>query len=71
MAIKLTQAADAQIVTAATRAGYGTAPADYSETFQNVVDSYGKSMEASTKMWGEVTKLGTAIGLQIQQQAAE
>ena len=34
--VKLTQGADATIVTAATRAGMATTPADYSKTFQQV-----------------------------------
>jgi len=71
MAIKLTQGADAQIVTAATRAGLANTPKDYSETFQNVVDSYEASMEASAEVWKEIGKLGTGIGMQLQKNAAE
>ena len=71
MAIKLTQGADAQIVTAATRAGLANTPKDYSNTFQNVVDSYEASMEASAEVWKEIGKLGTGIGMQLKQNAAE
>ena len=71
MAIKLTQGADAQIVTAATRAGLANTPKDYSRTFQNVVDSYEASMEASAEVWKEIGKLGTGIGMQLKQNAAE
>mgnify|MGYP003110896749 FL=1 len=71
MAIKLTQGADAQIVTAATRAGLANTPKDYSNTFQNVVNSYEASMEASAEVWKEIGKLGTGIGMQLKQNAAE
>jgi len=71
MAIKLTQGADAQIVTAATRAGLANTPKDYSKTFQNVVDSYEASMKASAEVWKQIATLGAGIGMQIQKNAAE
>ena len=71
MAVKLTQGADASIVTAATRAGLATAPGDYSKTFENVAKSYEKTMEASGQIWKDVATIGTAIGIELQKNAAE
>ena len=45
MAVNLYQQADATIATAAARAGMALAPADYSQTFQNMAFGYSKGME--------------------------
>ena len=71
MAVKLTQGADASIVTAATRAGLATAPGDYSKTFENVAKSYEKTMQASGQVWKDIATIGTAIGIELQKNAAE
>tara|TARA_R100001443_G_scaffold56237_1_gene67259 strand:+ start:4889 stop:6886 length:1998 start_codon:yes stop_codon:yes gene_type:complete len=71
MAIKLTQGADASIVTAATRAGLATTPGDYGKIFENVAKSYEKTMEASGQIWKDVATIGAAIGTELQKNAAE
>ena len=71
MAIKLTQGADASIVTAATRAGLATTPGDYGRIFENVAKSYEKTMEASGQIWKEIATIGAAIGTELQKNAAE
>ena len=53
MASSYFQAGDASLVAAATRAGT-VAPADLSQTFQAVANSYHNSMMASAKMWGDI-----------------
>ena len=71
MAVKLTQGADASIVTAATRAGLATTPGDYSKVFENVAKSYEKTMEASGQIWKDIATIGAAIGTELQKNAAE
>ena len=62
MAINLNPGADATLVTAATRAGLATAPADYSKTFESVVRSYEKTMEAQAEMWKDIGKVVGVVG---------
>ena len=69
MAIKLTQGADSTIVTAATRAGLATSPKDYSDTFQNVADSYAKSTQASAEAWGQIAGTIAVVGAELQKNA--
>ena len=71
MAVKLTQGADASIVTAATRAGLATTPGDYGKIFENVAKSYEKTMEASGQVWKDIATIGAAIGTELQKNAAE
>ena len=59
MAIKLTQGADASIVTGATRAGLAMTPRDYSKTFQAVANSYTNTIASSAAMWSQI---GNAVG---------
>ena len=71
MAMKFTQGADSALVTAATRAGMATAPADYSKTFQATADSYAESMQATANMWKEIMNAGAKIGGQIMKKKQE
>ena len=54
MAINLFQTADSSLVTAATRAGMAAAPPSYARTFENVSAEYGRTMQASADMWGDI-----------------
>ena len=71
MAMKFTQGADSALVTAATRAGMATAPADYRKTFQATADSYAESMQATANMWKEIMNAGAKIGGQIMKKKQE
>ena len=62
MAVKLTQAADTGLITAATRAGLAGAPASYSGTFEKVAKSYEKTMKAQGQMWKDIGKVVSVIG---------
>ena len=71
MAMKFTEAADTGLITAATRAGLATTPADYSKAFQTAADSYQKTMEASSKAWGDLGTIIGVVGAEIQKNAAD
>ena len=58
MAINLNPGADATLVSVAYRAAMANTPADYSDTLERAADSYTKTMEASSEMWGKVAKVG-------------
>jgi len=65
MAVNLFQAADASLVTAATRAGLASAPPDYSDTFESVLSSYEKTMKANSDMWKSIMEAGVSIATHI------
>lgn len=71
MAINLNPGADASLVAVAYKAGMATTPADYSRTLENVARGYEKTMEAQSKMWGDVAKLGASIGKEMTANAQE
>ena len=71
MAINLNPGADATLVGAAYRAGMANTPADYSRTLERAADSYERTMEAQSKMWGSVAKLGASIGVDMMANAKE
>ena len=71
MAINLNPGADATLVTAATRAGMATTPADYSKTFENVAKSYEKTMEAQGQMWKDIGNVVGVIGADMVANAQE
>jgi hypothetical protein len=48
-----------------------TTPADYSRTLENVARGYEKTMEAQSKMWGDIAKLGVNIGKEMTANAQE
>jgi len=62
MAINLNPGADATLVTAATRASLANAPADYSDAFESVAESYDKTMQASSKIWEDIGEVIGTIG---------
>jgi len=62
MAINLNPGADATLVSVAYRAAMANTPADYSDTLERAADSYEKTMEASSEMWGNVAKIGAKLG---------
>ena len=53
--------ADSSLVTAATRAGLASGPADYSRTFEWMSLEYGRTMQASAKMWGDIMRAGASM----------
>ena len=71
MASKLNPGADATLVGVAYRAAVADTPADYSKTFERMADSYEKTMEASSDMWGNIAKIGAAIGGEMMSNAQE
>lgn len=71
MASKLNPGADSTLVNVAYRAAMADTPADYSKTFENMADSYEKTMQASSDMWGNVAKVGAAIGGEMMKNAQE
>tara|TARA_R110000782_G_scaffold100745_3_gene186975 strand:- start:830 stop:2770 length:1941 start_codon:yes stop_codon:yes gene_type:complete len=71
MASKLNPGADATLVSVAYRAAMADTPADYSKTFERMADSYEKTMEASSDMWGNIAKVGAAIGGEMMANAQE
>ena len=71
MASKLNPGADATLVSVAYRAAMADTPADYSKTFERMADSYEKTMEASSNMWGNIAKLGASIGGEMMKNAQE
>jgi len=71
MAINLNPGADATLVGVAYRAAMADTPGDYSDTFEKAAESYGKTMEAQTKMWGNIGSLGGAIGSEMMANANE
>jgi len=71
MASKLNPGADATLVNVAYRAAMADTPADYSKTFERMADSYEKTMEASSDMWGNIAKLGASIGGEMMKNAQE
>ena len=50
----LNPGADASIVTAATRAGFASAPGDYSKQFESIAESYAKTMQSNVEMWKSI-----------------
>ena len=62
MATNLNPGADGTLVSVAYQAAMANAPRDYSRTFEKAAESYGKTMEAQSKMWGNIGTLGAAIG---------
>lgn len=71
MASKLNPGADTTLVNVAYRAAMADTPADYSKTFERMADSYEKTMEASSDMWGDIAKVGAAIGGEMMANAQE
>ena len=71
MASKLNPGADATLVNVAYRAAMANTPADYSDTFERMADSYEKTMEASSDMWGNIAKVGASIGGEMMKNAQE
>jgi hypothetical protein len=71
MASKLNPGADATLVGVAYRAAMANTPADYSDTLERAADSYTKTMEASSEMWGNIAKVGAAIGSEMVKNAQE
>ena len=61
MAINLTPGADAAIVTAATRAGFASAPGDYSKQFESIAQSYAETMQSNVEMWKSI--MDTTVSL--------
>ena len=61
--ISITQGADSAIVAAATAAGKAGGPPSYVATFEQAAVDYAKTMEASAKMWDEVTQAIAKIGV--------
>ena len=70
MAIKLTQGADASIVTGATRSGLAMAPGDYSKTFQAVANNYRQTIASSAAMWSQIGNVVGQIAGEIGKNAA-
>ena len=62
MATNLNPGADATLVGVAYRAAMANVPGDYSRTFEKAAESYEKTMEASSEMWGNVSNVAAAIG---------
>lgn len=62
MASKLNPGADETLVNVAYRAAMTNTPGDYSDTLEKAAESYGKTMEASAKMWKDVATVGAAVG---------
>ena len=71
MATNLNPGADATLVNVAYRAAIANSPKDYSQTFEKIARSYGKTMEAQSKMWGNIGTLGAAIGSEMMANAQE
>ena len=71
MASKLNPGADAALVSAAYRAGMATAPADYSDAFENVARGYEKTMQAQSKLWKNIANIGAIVGADLMQTANE
>ena len=71
MASKLNPGADATLVNVAYRAAMADTPADYSKTFENMADSYEKTMQASSDMWGNVAKVVVNLGGEMVKNANE
>ena len=71
MVINLNPGADSTLVNVAYRAAMANAPKDYSDTLERAADSYEKTMEASSEMWGNVAKVGAALGGEMVKNANE
>jgi len=71
MASKLNPGADATLVNVAYRAAMANTPGDYSDTLEKAAESYGKTMEASAKMWKNIATVGTALGSEMVKNANE
>jgi len=71
MATNLNPGADATLVGVAYRAAMADVPGDYSKTFEKAAESYGKTMEAQSKMWGSISALGANIGSEMMANAEE
>jgi len=71
MASKLNPGADSTLVNVAYRAAMADTPADYSKTFENMADSYEKTMQASSDMWGNVAKVVVNLGGEMVKNANE
>ena len=71
MATNLNPGADATLVSVAYRAAMANTPGDYSGTLENTAASYERTMQASSKMFGNFAKLGAAIGGEMMANANE
>ena len=71
MASKLNPGADSTLVNVAYRAAMANTPANYSGTLESVAKGYEKTMEASSEMWGNVAKVGAALGGEMVKNANE
>jgi len=71
MASKLNPGADATLVNVAYRAAMANTPGDYSDTLEKAAESYGKTMEASAKMWKDVATVGAAVGSEMVKNSKE
>jgi len=71
MASKLNPGADATLVNVAYRAAMADTPKDYSDTLERAADSYAKTMEASSEMWGNVAEVGAKLGSEMVKNANE
>ena len=58
---KLFRQADTALTEAAYRAGMATVPHDLSHVYERMANSYGRTMEATTEMWGKVIQEGGQI----------
>ena len=71
MAINLNPGADATLVNAAYKAAVSNAPGDYGKTLERAADSYEKTMQAQSKTFGSIAKLGASIGAEMIESANE
>lgn len=71
MASKLNPGADATLVNAAYRAAMANTPSDYGDTLERAAASYSRTMQASSKMWGNVAKVGASISIDMVANAKE
>ena len=71
MAINLNPGADATLVNAAYKAAVSNAPGDHGKTLERAADSYEKTMQAQSKTFGSIAKLGASIGAEMIESANE
>ena len=71
MAKKMNPGADATLVNVAYQSAMANTPANYSKTLQLAADSYEKTMQASSEMWGNVAKTVSIIGADMKANADE
>ena len=65
MASKLNPGADAVLASMAYRSAAANTPGDYSGILESAAQSYEKTMEARSKTWGNIAKLGANIGTEM------